>query len=248
MTKSFSYPSELEREGRKTLDEHLSSDLIPQQELLDNLGLFVRRQQWGRFAFMMEIYRRIVPVHGVVMEFGVRWGQNMALFTSFRGLFEPFNYNRKIIGFDTFEGFPSIDSKDGDSQEIAVGNYGVTAGYEKALHKLLEAHEQQAPISHIAKHELIKGDVTETLDAYLERHPETVVALAYFDLDLYEPTHHCLERILPLMPRGAVLAFDEVNDHHFPGETQALKELISLRELRLERLPYSSLTSFAVLD
>lgn len=34
------------------------------------------------------------------MEFGVRWGQNLALFESFRGIYEPYNYNRKIVGFD----------------------------------------------------------------------------------------------------------------------------------------------------
>jgi hypothetical protein len=248
MVVSFSNPSKLEELGRKTIEKYISSDFFPQAELLDNLGLFMRRQTWGRLAFMMEIYKRIVPVHGVVMEFGVRWGQNMALFTSFRGLFEPFNYNRKLVGFDTFEGFPNVHKKDGIAEQIAIGHYSVTAGYEEMLRELLVAHEQQAPLNHIAKHELVKGDVMNTLDAYLELHPETIVALAYFDLDLYEPTRHCLERILPLMPRGGVLAFDELNHERLPGETRALKELITLRELRLERLPYSPLTSFAVLD
>ena len=61
---------------------------------------------------MQRIYAEIVPVHGVIMEFGVRWGQNLALFSNLRGIHEPFNYNRRIIGFDTFEGFPAISGKD----------------------------------------------------------------------------------------------------------------------------------------
>ncbi len=55
------------------------------------------------------------------MEFGVKWGQNLALFQSFRGMYEPYNHNRKIIGFDTFEGFPSVDKKDGGSKIIKAG-------------------------------------------------------------------------------------------------------------------------------
>ena len=45
------------------------------------------------------------------MDFGTRWGNNMALFSIFRGMYEPFNRHRKIIGFDTFSGFPSINEK-----------------------------------------------------------------------------------------------------------------------------------------
>jgi hypothetical protein len=246
--KPISLPNEIESQGRAMLNQWLSSTLIPQEELLDNLGLFVRRQSWARFAFMMEVYKRILPVHGVIIEFGTRWGQNMALFTAFRGLFEPFNYNRKVIGFDTFAGFPAVHPKDGRDHAIVAGNYTVSAGYEQRLHEVLLAHEYQAPLHHINKHEIIKGDITKTFDEFLQNHPELIVALAYFDMDLYEPTRHCLERILPVMPRGSVLAFDELNYDRLPGETQALRELVDLRHLRLERLPFSPLTSFAVLE
>lgn len=240
--------AKLEAEGAELLLHRLKSGAVPDEQLLNNLGLFIRRQTWGRYAFMMEIYRRIVPVHGVVMEFGVRYGQNLALFTSFRGMFEPYNYSRRIVGFDTFEGFPTVHAKDGRADVIKVGAYEVPKSHEMALGQILDAHEKQAPIPHIVKHELVKGDVTATLDAYLKKHEETVVALAYFDLDLYEPTKHCLERIVPLMPKGAILAFDEVNYDRFPGETAAVKEVLGLNKLRLERLPYSSLTSFVVIE
>ena len=48
---------------------------------------------------MVEIYRKILDVHGVIMEFGVRWGRNLALFESLRGIHEPFNHNRKIVQY-----------------------------------------------------------------------------------------------------------------------------------------------------
>lgn len=74
---------------------------LPRGEILDNLGLFCRRQSLSRIITMNKLYEMVVNTHGVIMEFGVRWGQNLALFQSFRGMYEPFNYNRKIIGFDT---------------------------------------------------------------------------------------------------------------------------------------------------
>jgi len=76
-----------------------------------------------------DLYRRALDVHGVVMEFGVRWGSNLALFQSLRGIYEPYNYTRKIIGFDTFAGFPSVSEQDGDDAVIAPGAYGVSEGY-----------------------------------------------------------------------------------------------------------------------
>src|SRR5271157_162172 len=96
---------------------------IPDNELLLNLSLFIKRQDMSSLLFMNEIYNKIVNTHGVIMEFGVRWGRNMALFESLRGIYEPFNHNRKLIGFDTFEGFPSIHKKDGTADIVSVGSY-----------------------------------------------------------------------------------------------------------------------------
>jgi len=248
MSKTIGNPSQLEEEAQKVLQNWLDASPIPSAERLDNLGLLLKRQLLGRMLFIEDIYRQIVPVHGSIMEFGVRWGQNMALFSTLRGMFEPYNYNRKIIGFDTFEGFPGISTQDGGDPAIAVGNYGVKQGYEQTLSNLLDAHEKLSPIPHIKKYELVKGDVTQTLDAYLKKHPETIVALAYFDFDLYAPTKHALERILPRMPKGSILAFDELNYERFPGETQALLEVLELRKLALKRVPYSSLTSYVTIE
>merc|ERR1711964_216927 len=101
------------------------------------------------------------------------------------------------------------------------GMYGVTENYEAFLENLLAAQEQLAPRSHQRKFELVKGDASDTVPAYLERNPETVIALAYFDMDLYEPTKVCLEAIKDHLTRGSVVGFDEVALAEFPGETVA---------------------------
>lgn len=91
------------------------------------------------------------------------------------------------------------------------------------------------------------GDVVETLPEYLDRHPETIVALAYFDLDLYAPTRASLEMVLPHVPRGGILVFDELNSREFPGETRAFREVLNLRDCTLRRFPLEPSPTYVIL-
>lgn len=238
--------TEREIETRSKLLELLRSCPIPDSELLSNLGLFLNRQTLSRILFMHLLYQQILTVHGIVVEFGVRWGQNMAVFSSFRGMYEPFNYTRRIVGFDTFAGFPHPHAKDGDAPFVKAGAYGVAEEYENYLDEILRYHEQESPIPHIKKYEIVKGDAAIELDRYLHSNPETIIALAYFDLDLYEPTLKCLERIKPHLTKGSVLGFDELANHWFPGETLALRETLGLDTLRIRRVPWNPNTAYAV--
>jgi len=221
---------------------------IPPSEVLSHLGLFLNRQTLSRIIFMHELYQKIIPVNGIVVEFGVRWGQNLALFSSFRGMYEPFNYFRKIVGFDTFSGFPSVAKQDGDDDVIVQGAYSVTENYETYLDSVMSYHESESPLSHIKKYELVKGDATLTLEKYLQKHPETIIALAYFDFDIYEPTKKCLELIKPHITKGTVIGFDELNCATFPGETVALREVFGLDKYSIRRSPLNPLPSYIVIE
>ena len=243
--------------GKSSMQEHANRgefyDLykkspIAHDEQLDNLGLFLSRKHLSRIIFMHEMYKKIINVNGVVMEFGVRWGQNQALFENFRGMYEPFNHTRKIIGFDTFEGFPSVDEKDGQSDNASVGSYGVADDYELYLDKVLAYHESESPISHLKKYELVKGDASVTLEKYLKQHPETIVALAYFDFDIYEPTKRCLELIKGRLGKGSIIGFDELNFSEFPGETIAFDEVLGIQNYRIVRSPLTPLPSYIIIE
>ncbi len=242
-----SYATFDERQAYDTLLELMRRSPIPDKEILANLELFHSRVTFARMLFMYKIYLKALHTHGVIMEFGVRWGRNMALFTNFRNMHEPYNLSRRIIGFDTFEGFPRVAGQDGSAEAIRPGALSVAPGYESYLGALLAAYEQLAPRSHIKKHEVIKGDVLETLPAYLGKHPETIIALAYFGLDLYEPTKKCLELIRPHLATNSVVGFDELALEEFPGETQALKEAWGLTNLEIIRDPIFPQQSYVVL-
>ena len=239
-----SYKSDKEMQTDKEVLELFRNCPIPEDQLMENLGLFLNAKNFSRILFMHHIYKQIIDVPGVIMDFGTRWGNNLALFSVFRGIYEPFNRHRKLIGFDTFTGFPSINEKDGDSELMSKGNVACTENYQEYLNKVMTLQETQNPISHIKKYEIRAGDATKEIRNYLSEHPETIIALAYFDFDIYEPTKICLENIKNRLVKGSVLAFDELNDPDSPGETLALMEVFGLENVKLKRFPFAARVSY----
>jgi hypothetical protein len=173
---TITHTSDDEKSTRSSMGDLFARSPIPPNELPANLGLYLDRQTLSRMLFMHELYQRIIGVHGIIIEFGVRWGRNLALFEALRGIYEPYNHTRKIVGFDTFTGFPSIHRNDRASGDglVAPGGYAVTEGYEAHLDRVLECHERESPISHMRKFELVKGDASEEIGKYLADHPETL--------------------------------------------------------------------------
>jgi hypothetical protein len=234
---------------RLRLAKALRTSIIPDNELLGNLGIFIERMHLSRIMLMHELYKLIIDVPGIIIEFGVRWGQNICLFNSFRGMHEPYNYTRKVVGFDTFEGFSEIDPKDlKDTNILSPGDYSVTGNYKETLEKILEDHEMLSPLDHIKKTELVAGDASVTFPNYLEKNPETIVALAYFDFDLYRPTKDCLQNLLSRLVKGSVIVFDELNCPSFPGETIAVQEVLGLNNIRLKRDTNNPYVSWCIFE
>jgi len=217
---------------------------IFKDEIISNIGLFEKRQELTKKLFLYEIYKQILNIQGVIMEFGTRWGQNLVTLNNLRGILEPYNYSRKIIGFDTFEGFKGINIKDGDHEIIKEGSFNVVEKYDDYLKDILDYHETESPLSHIKKNFVLKGDAPVELEKYLKLHPETIIAFAYFDFDIYEPTKKCLSLIKNHITIGSIIGFDELTDPHFPGETIAFKEIIGLDKYSVKRINFCGIQSY----
>ena len=222
---------------------------IPESELGENSGLFVSPRTVKRMLFFDHIYQQALPVHGIIMQFGVRWGRDLATLHSLRTIYEPFNATRLIVGFDTFEGFPSVSPRDGHADMIKAGVLTVSAGYDEFLHKVFDQRQIIDPLPQVQRFGVFKGDAPVSLQNYLEARPETIIALAHFDMDLYEPTKRCLEIVRPYLTKGSVLAFDELLSSVSPGETIAVREVFGLDRCRVRRSPaYSGHGSYIVVD
>jgi hypothetical protein len=164
-------------------------------------------------------------------------------------ILEPLNHVRRVVGFDTFAGFVAPGARDADaSTNAAAVKGGLAADTAVEIAEGAAIFDLYRPIGHIPKIEIVKGDALATMPEYVQRNRHLVVALLYLDFDLYEPTKSAIETFIPRMPKGAVIAFDELNHHAWPGETMALLETLGIRSVKLERLPFQPQISFACLD
>jgi hypothetical protein len=214
---------------------------------LENFPKYVRRQNLTRFLALYEIFKRVLPVKGSVVECGVNHGFGLMTWAKLSAILEPVNLTRRIYGFDTFEGFPGVGPQDraAGSRHVAVGD--LAADVHDELEQLVEIYDSTRFLGHVDKVKMIRGDACETIPRFVEDNPHLVVSLLYLDFDLYAPTKAALEAFLPRMPAGAVIAFDELDNPLWPGETLAMLEAHADRRLRLERLDFDPYIGFAVL-
>lgn len=233
-------------DARTQLCDALMDSPIPRHELIRNLGLYLLPMELKRLLFFAEMYQHVLRVPGIIVEFGTRWGQNLATLQSLRAILEPYHHRRMIVGFDTFDGFPSVTEKDGSADAVKQGAYGVTEDYAVHLEQLLALRESQSPLAEVRKFQVVSGDASNTFAEYLQQHPETVVALAYFDMDLYQPTADCLKLLQGRLTKGSVVGLDELNHAAFPGETQALNEVLGLQNIQLQRSVWSADESYFI--
>lgn len=210
---------------------------------------FIPVPDLGRFLARAHIFSRIVNVHGSIIECGVHRGGGLMGWATLSAIYEPLNHVRKVVGFDTFEGFADIHPNDRSSHDNAhLARGALRAPLEAEIREAVRLFDSVRPLGHIAKVELVKGDATRTIPDYLIQNPHFVCALLYLDFDLYEPTKAAIEHLLPRIPRGGVIAFDELNVAQWPGETLAVLDTVGIRNLRIQRLPHQPQISFAVLE
>jgi hypothetical protein len=116
------------------------------------------------------------------------------------------------------------------------------------LLELIEEYNRDRFLGHIAKVELVRGHATKTIPQFVEQRSHLLVSLLFVDVDLYEPTQAALEHFVPRMPKGAVLAFDDLDNPIWPGETLALLDRYNLNHLRIQRLEWDPYIAYVVID
>ncbi len=244
----ISFQNKGENETNINVLKSLFSKTIPNDEILENLGIFFTSKNLSRILCLNDLYQKQIEVNGNIIDYGTRWGQNACIFALLRGIYEPFNRHKKIYAFDTFKGFNKINKLDGKSELMKKGNLTTTINYEKFLEKQLLNIEKNNPISHIKKFEVLKGDAVQKTKELIKKNKHLIISMVYFDFDVFEPTLKCLEIIKPRLVKGSVVAFDELNDPDSPGETLALMKSIGLNKITLKRHKFASRISYFVFN
>jgi len=217
------------------------------QHKLHNFIKYVRRQDVTKWLARYEIFKKVLPVKGSVVECGVYRGAGLMSWALFSDMMEPVNLTRRIYGFDTFEGFPDVSGK--DSNSVRNPNVGdLNANVHEELTEIIKAYDKNRFLGHVEKVKLIKGNASQTIPAFIKENRHLMVSLLFLDFDLYEPTKVALEHFVPRMPRGAVIAFDELDNPIWPGETMALLDTVGMNRLKIQRLDFDPYIGFAVLE
>lgn len=216
---------------------------------LQGFSRHVRRQDVARFLAKYELFKLAFPANGSIVECGVFTGAGIFNWLHFSSILEPYNHTRKIIGFDTFGGFPSIheeDLKAGTSQHLHTGALATSASIQEEIEGLARLHDRNRPLGHIPKVQLVAGNACETIPQYVEKNPHLLISLIYLDFDIYEPTKVALEHLYPRIVKGGIVAFDELSCPEFPGETTALLSHMDMRQVKLQRFPHDPYLSYFI--
>jgi hypothetical protein len=238
---------ESERDTDRMLEELAENAELTNVEKFNNYPVFTSRQTMTRMLTRYELFKMVLDVTGSIFECGVLFGGGLFSFAHYSSIFEPVNAQRRIVGFDTFEGLPSIDQKDLSSAETSKKHQSSMAiDSREMIWQAEKAFDSNRMLNHLPKIDLVKGNVTETMPKYFEDNGHSLVALLYLDMTLYEGTKAALVNCLPRMPKGAVVAFDEFACERWPGETIALLEEVSLNKIELKRFPFDSYVSYFV--
>jgi predicted O-methyltransferase YrrM len=187
-----------------------------------------RDARWTTFCRAAE-YINFEGVPGDIVEFGVYTGISLALL-AYAHSFDPKGMNRRIAGFDSFEGLP-------DSGETHARWQAGLCGVNHSWHPLLRDGEPVTPevtrrlfqACGFDEPLLYVGPFDETLPAAFPT-AHTHVSLVHFDCDLYESTRDVLAAIAPALQDGTLLLFDDwfhYKGHPRKGEARAFAEFLS---------------------
>jgi len=226
---------EYQEERRKIIS------LCSSKYVADAPFLFASRILTTSMLSRIDLFRMIPDIPGAIVECGVYKGNSLMLYLQLSILLEPYAINRTIYGFDTFEGFRSIDPE-ADPKDIDQTMFSDTDA--SILERSIKLNDLVRPVSRIPRCEIIKGDIVKTVPEFVKNKPELSVAMLILDTDLYQPSKVALESFLPLMPQGGIVVLDEVCYRNFAGETKAVKEVLGLNNIKLKRLPFDACVGY----
>ena len=245
--KEKQYNTKSDYDYLEDLEKYFEKSIGTNVEKLQNFAKYVPRQNLTAFLTRYEIFKKILDVPGSIIECGVLFGGGLMTFAQLSAIFEHVNFERQIIGFDTFSGFPNfspIDKK--HAGKLATkGAYGIDSFND--LKECIKLYDSNRFLEHLPKVQLVKGDASKTIPKYVKDNPSTVVSLLYLDFLLYKPTKIALETFVPRMPKGSLLVLNMINEKSWPGPTKALMESLDFTKLSFKRFSFNPYTHYAIL-
>ena len=138
---------------REKILKNISSDFVA-----DNPFLFSTRQEVSDTIARFKLFEQVLDISGYIVECGSNNGNHLILFSLLSSVLEPYALNRKIISFDTFDGFRSISKYDGkiNKKQFSKKNLNL-------LKEIIKLNNLNRAMGHVSKIELVVGDAVKTI-------------------------------------------------------------------------------------
>lgn len=119
--------SEKDAQYRIALEQYIGKSMGSNVEKFQNFSKYSPASSMRKFLCKFQIFKKILPIQGSIIECGVLFGGGLMTWAQLSAIFEPMNHQRKVIGFDTFQGFASIKDEDktGTSEFLEEGAYAI---------------------------------------------------------------------------------------------------------------------------
>lgn len=164
-----------------------------------------------------ELFKKSQNIPGDIIECGVFKGTGHLFWLKLLDIFDH-NSIKKVIGFDTFKGFPKSVLK---FEQKEAKKFVKESNYSR--NTLTEVNKKITRAGLDARSVLIKGDIIKTSKSYIKKNRGFRISLLHLDLDTYEGTKHALNNFFPLVSKKGVVVFDEYGSRGW-GESEAIDE------------------------
>lgn len=210
---------------------------------LDLFPVYASRRAIIRQLAHYELFKKTVDLPGHYADFGIYFGKSYFNWHKFLEVLTPTATHKKVIGFDTFAGFPSLAPEDGAtdlSVDKVAGGFS-SESFLDEFQELLALHNADSVLRQ-ERGQIVQGDICQTLPKWLEDNPEARFCLIHLDVDLYEPhtviLDGCWDRVVP----GGVVVLDEYSTRRWPGASRAWDDFAARRGIRLtlNRFPWAN--------
>jgi hypothetical protein len=199
------------------------------KDKLRSIMRFVSRQELAKVLAYTKIFEQTAGIAGSIADCGVFFGGGLMTYANLSAALEPYNYQCKIYGFDTFSGDASHSKVDLEYGNVDRTEYKYAADMYQDLQRAIEIFDQDRPLGHLPKIELIKGDLVETAGAFIQSHPGVIFRIVHLSVNLYMPTISVLQSFWPRLSKGGVVVIHGMN--YTPGATKALYDFFEKMEI-----------------
>ncbi|MDY0279152.1 MAG: hypothetical protein RBR35_01165 [Salinivirgaceae bacterium] len=202
---------------------------IPDDQLLNNLGLYSRSSLTARLLHYYELYDLLLSSTGIILIYGFGYGNAIISFLSLRAILEPYNYSRKIIGFESLKNSSELPyySKNGDNFTSDKYEYfSQSRDYIDFLKQIIDFHEDENIMSHIPKVEVYYNDPVQDSKTTLKACKDLKISLVYFDRVFVENIVDVLHELKPYVDNDTVICPSTINSYIPTGELDACREVL----------------------